>query len=90
MGRTQVRNTGAWPAAFDTLSADDREGVPPRGFDGVEYALEGDVPILRRAADDDAPSTRHPAPGEAPQGDRILVEWGLGTFAELPAGDRGA
>ena len=30
------------------------------------------------------------APGEAPQGDRILVEWGLGTFAELPAGDRGA
>ncbi len=82
--------TGSWPASFDTLSADDRAGVPPRGFDGVEYALEGDVPILRRAADDDAPSTRHPAPGEAPQGDRILVEWGLGTFAELPAGDRGA
>lgn len=84
------KRTGSWPASLDTLSADDRAGVPPRGFTSVEYALEGDDPIVRRTADADAPFTRHPAPGEAPQGDRILVEWGLGTFAELPAGDRGA
>lgn len=80
--------TGSWPVSLDELSAEDRSGVTERAGVAADYTLEEGRPVLRRRTDDDSPFTRHPVPGEPPNGDRILVEWGLGTFAELPATPR--
>ena len=80
--------TGSWPASLDELSVEDRSGVTERAGAAADYALEEGHPVLRRRADDASPFIRHPVPGEPPNGDRILVEWGLGTFAERPATPR--
>lgn len=80
--------TGSWPASLEDLSAEDRSGVTERAGVAADYTLEEGRPALRRRADDASPFIRHPVPGEPPNGDRILVEWGLGTFAELPTTPR--
>lgn len=71
--------TGGWPAAIESLSAEDLAGVDAADLAELEYELVEGVPAIRR---------RLPLPpaGEAtfreqrrmpvPQGDLVLVEWG--------------
>lgn len=72
--------TGAWPASVDALTAEDLAEVPQSAVEVVAYRLDGERPSLRRTELGDA-QLRHPVSrDEVPQGDRVLVQWGLGTF----------
>ena len=80
--------TGRWPESLDELSDADRTGV--NRFDRSTYSLVDGVPILRR----DPPCEPGDAEGlfrwciehtraadrAVAQGDRVLVEWGCGSF----------
>ncbi len=80
--------TGRWPESLDELSDADRTGV--NRFDRSTYSLVDGVPVLRR----DPPCEPGDAEGlfrwciehtraadrAVAQGDRVLVEWGYGSF----------
>lgn len=72
--------TGRWPASIEELGED---ASPVDGHDRVEYLLVEGEPVIRRVFEDDADPRRRflaiPSPG-----DRLLVEWGLGTFGPIP------
>jgi len=72
---------GTWPASIDALAAQDLEGVAAETRADGEYRLIDGVPTLRRDPID-GESSRLPQTtrGDVPQGDRLLVQWGLGTF----------
>ncbi len=70
-----------WPTSLDDLVAEDLEGVTEESRADGEYRLVDGVPVVRRRDDEgDSPFLRFVARGDVPQGDRILVQWGLGTF----------
>jgi hypothetical protein len=72
---------GTWPASIDTLAAEDLEGVAADTRAEGEYLLVDGVPTLRRGPiDGESPRLPRTTRGDVPQGDRILVQWGLGTF----------
>lgn len=72
--------TGRWPASIEELGED---APPVDGHERVEYLLVEGEPVIRRVFEDDADPRRRflaiPSPG-----DRLLVEWGLGTFGPIP------
>lgn len=72
--------TGRWPASIEELG---EEAPPIDPYDRVEYLLVEGEPVIRRVLAEGADSRRRflaiPSPG-----DRLLVEWGLGTFGPIP------
>lgn len=73
--------TGRWPSSIDDLIAEDLAGVSEFAMADAAYRLDDGRPrIDRRTIDGASPFLRGRRPGEAAQGDRVIVEWGLGTF----------
>ncbi len=75
---------GRWPESLEELSPELRAGVPRRMTEHATYRLVDGIPVLERAPTEHDPLLERVPKGEAAPGDRILVDWGLGTFADQP------